>query len=110
MDDSLRTIIEGIHGSGRALALAVTGGGSSAIARLLEVPGGSRSLIEALVPYHTQALEEFLGGPVLQACSDDTARSMSVRAWERAHARASSAMPIGLGLTASLVSDRPKRG
>ncbi len=104
-------LIARLHASGRKAALAITGGGSGAIGELLRVPGGSRLLIEAQVPYDTQALATFLGFPPAQASSADTASAMACAA--RAHA--ARLVPtdtdlIGLGATAALVSDRPRRG
>src|SRR5207249_1122630 len=74
MDDA---IVERIHGSGRRIALAITGGGSGVIARLLRVPGGSRTLVEAVVPYTADALVDFLGHAPEQACSVETAVAMA---------------------------------
>ena len=51
-----------IHDAPIRLVLTITGGGSRAIAELLEVPGGSRTLLEAVVPYSAMALENWLGG------------------------------------------------
>ena len=104
-------LIAALHASGRKAALAITGGGSGAISELLRVPGGSRLLIEAQVPYDTQALATFLGFLPSQASSADTATAMACAA--RAHA--ARLVPagtdlIGLGATAALVSDRPRRG
>lgn len=98
--------------------LAITGGGSSAIGRLLEVPGGSRSLLEATVPYSSAALVEYLSAPPDRFCAEPTARAMAMVAFERARrfATAETSSPvepdalIGLACTASLASDRPKRG
>src|SRR5205823_3813845 len=106
-----RQLIPALHGSGRKAALAITGGGSGAVGELLRVPGGSRLLIEAQIPYDEQALAAFLGFAPAQACSADTAIAMA----QTARARASSLMPagtdlVGLGATAALVSDRPRRG
>jgi hypothetical protein len=99
------------HASGRKAAIAITGGGSGAIGELLRVPGGSRLLIEAQVPYDTLALERFLGFAPEQACSADTAIAMA----HSVRARASRLVPadtdlVGLGATAALVSDRPRKG
>ena len=110
-DDAWRQLISTLHASGRKAALAITGGGSGAIGELLRVPGGSRLLIEAQVPYDEQALAAFLGFAPAQACSADTAISMA----QAARARAAGLMPpgtdlVGLGATAALVSDRPRRG
>jgi hypothetical protein len=104
-------LISALHASGRKAALAVTGGGSGAIGELLRVPGGSRLLIEAQVPYDALALATFLGFAPAQACSSETAIAMA----QSARARAARLVPadtelVGLGATAALVSDRPRRG
>ncbi len=104
-------LISGLHASGRKAALAITGGGSGAVGGLLRVPGGSRLLIEAQIPYDALALATFLGFAPAQACSSDTAIAMA----QTARARAARLVPagtdlVGLGATAALVSDRPRRG
>ena len=45
LDASWRQTIAAMHASGRQAVLAITGGGSGAIAELLRVPGGSRLLL-----------------------------------------------------------------
>ena len=111
MDVAWARLIADVQGSGRQAVLAVTGGGTAAIAELLRVPGGSRLLLEAIVPYDPRSLAEFLGQAPEQACSAETAVAMAERARGRAAAIARpEAVPIGLGATASLVSDRPKQG
>jgi len=110
-DAAWRQLISAIHASGRKAALAITGGGSGAVGELLRVPGGSRLLIEAQVPYDEMALAAFLGFAPAQACSSDTAIAMA----QSARGRAARLVPagtdlVGLGATAALVSDRPRRG
>src|SRR5438105_12058098 len=115
-DAAWQQLISTSHASGRKAALAITGGGSGAIGELLRVPGGSRLLIEAQVPYDEQALATFLGFAPAQACSSDTAIAMA----QSARARAARLVPstgigvgtdlVGLGATAALVSDRPRKG
>jgi hypothetical protein len=115
-DAAWRQLISALHGSGCKAALAITGGGSGAIGELLRVPGGSRLLIEAQVPYDALALQTFLGFAPAQACSSDTTIAMA----RAARARAVRLVPgtgvgvgtdlVGLGATAALVSDRPRRG
>jgi nicotinamide mononucleotide (NMN) deamidase PncC len=110
-DASWRQTIAAMHASGRQAALAITGGGSGAIAELLRVPGGSRLLLEAVVPYDLRALTAFLGFEPPQACSVETAVAMAQRSRERAAVFAPTGIQlVGLGATASLVSDRPKQG
>ena len=106
-----RQTIAAMHASGRQAVLAITGGGSGAIVELLRVPGGSRLLLEAVVPYDLRALTAFLGVEPAQACSVETAVAMAQRSRERAATFApTGALLVGLGATASLVSDRPKQG
>jgi nicotinamide mononucleotide (NMN) deamidase PncC len=111
MDGAWHKLVEEIHGSGRRVVLAITGGGSGAIGELLRVPGASRTLVEAIVPYDEAALARFLGGAPAQACSADTAAAMAWRARDRVRALSPDAgAVVGLGATASLASDRPKKG
>jgi hypothetical protein len=110
-DAAWQQLISALQASGRKAALAITGGGTAAVGELLRVPGGSRLLIEAQVPYDAQALATFLGFAPAQACSSDTAIAMA----RSARARAARLIPagtdpVGLGATAALVSDRPRRG
>lgn len=106
-----RRLIPALHGSGRKAALAITGGGSGAIGELLRVPGGSRLLLEAQVPYDEGALAAYLGVAPPQACSADTAIAMARAARGRAARLAPAGSDtVGLGATAALVSDRPRRG
>jgi hypothetical protein len=110
-DAEWHQLISTLHASGRKAALAITGGGSGAIGELLRVPGGSRLLIEAQVPYDGAALTAYLGFAPAQASSADTAIAMA----RGAEARAARLVPaenelVGLGATAALVSDRPRKG
>ncbi len=110
-DAAWRQLIPALHASGPKAALAITGGGSGAIGELLRVPGGSRLLIEAQVPYDQSALEDLLGFDPEQACSAETATAMA----QAIRARAARLIPtatdlVGLGATAALVSDRPRKG
>src|SRR5438105_253965 len=115
-DAAWHQLISTLHASGRKAALAITGGGSGAVGELLRVPGGSRLLIEAQIPYDALALATFLGFAPAQACNSDTAIAMA----QSARARAARLVPstgigvgtdlVGLGATAALVSDRPRKG
>jgi nicotinamide mononucleotide (NMN) deamidase PncC len=111
------SLVARIHDAPIQLALAITGGGSRAIAELLEVPGGSRTLLEAVVPYSSTALEDLLGGTPEQFCSSRTARAMAMATFSRGRNHVAAMKDddgktsvVGVGCTASLVSDRPKRG
>jgi nicotinamide mononucleotide (NMN) deamidase PncC len=111
-ESSERELVERIHASGKRCVVALTGGGSRAIADLLAVPGASATMLEAVVPYAPQALALWLRGKVDHACSEPTARAMAMAAFERCR-KLSDADPTslrGIGATASLATTRPKRG
>jgi hypothetical protein len=77
-------LVQQIHDSPMRIVLAASGGGSRAIADLLEVPGGSRTLLEAVVPYSPAAMVAWLGGTPDEFCSAATARAMAMAAFHRA--------------------------
>jgi hypothetical protein len=110
MDPATRRLIEAIHAARYRCVLAITGGGTGAAAMLLGVPGGSRSILEVLVPYRESSLVEFLGRRPESFCSEETSLAMAKRAQARASWLAPGEAVVGLGCTAGLVSDRPKRG
>ena len=112
MDESIRSLIQAIHDSPPRAVFAAAGAGSQALADLLGVPGASRTLLEALIPYAADSFDEFLGQQPEQYVSAETGRMMAGRALARAHhLRELEPWPIvGLGCTATIVTDRPKRG
>jgi hypothetical protein len=110
MDPAVRQLIEALHSASYQCVLALTGGGTQAAALLLTVPGGSRTILEVVVPYNAQALTDFLGRGPEQSCSPETSSAMAERALQRARWLAPGEPVVGLGCTASLATDRPKRG
>jgi nicotinamide mononucleotide (NMN) deamidase PncC len=107
-------LIRAIHHSGYQLVLSITGGGSGVIGELLRVPGASQCILEAIVPYSCASQVEWLGGTPDQFVSAPTGRAMAMAAFWRARKLADAAVPseklVGIGCTASLASDRPKKG
>jgi hypothetical protein len=110
IDGAAHRLIQALHDAPGKCVLAVTGGGTQAAAMLLNVPGGSRTILEVLVPYAERSLDEFLGHRPEQACSAATSVAMARRALERARWLAPGEAVVGVGCTASLATDRPKRG
>jgi hypothetical protein len=110
MDPAVYDLIAALHQSPWQCALAVTGGGAGAAAWLLSVPGGSRTVLEVQVPYAEQALIEYLGHRPQHFCSAATGKALATRAYERAGWLAPGMPVVGVGCTASLATDRPKRG
>lgn len=106
-----RTFLERLHERLPPGVLFLTGGGSAALADLLRVPGGSRWLLDAQVPYGEAALTDLLAGEAPDgACSAATALALARRAAERAEWLAPGRPVFGLGSTAALASALPKKG
>jgi hypothetical protein len=77
---------------------------------LLSVPGGSRTILEAHIPYDAHSLAEYLGHAPAQYCSAEVGQAMAARAYDRARWLVPGEPVVGVGCTASLATDRPKRG
>lgn len=102
--------------------MVCTGGGVQSLAMLFSVPGGSRTVLEAVVPYCRRAVIRYLGAPPDRFCAEPTARSLAMAAFFRAldlhreeaeteSPAAENDIPVaGVSCTASLATDRPKRG
>jgi nicotinamide mononucleotide (NMN) deamidase PncC len=105
-------LIAQIHANPTMAVIVVTGGGAQAVADLLAVPGASKTVLEALVPYSERSLTKFLGHTPMQAVSIETAAAMARTAYQRAmFLREKESIPvIGLSCTATLATDRPKKG
>lgn len=104
-----------LHASPWQGVLYVTGGGTLLLSELLTTPGASATVLEARVPYAAGALAEIVGRTPEQACSDATARAMAMAAFQRARQLRSAeaeatTRPFGLACTASLATNRDKRG
>ncbi len=107
------SLVEQVHASEHELVIAITGGGSKAISQLLDIAGASNTMLEAVVPYSYASLEAWLGSPPEQSCSEPTSRAMAMASWMRARQLAPDTDPqllVGIGATASLATNRPKRG
>ena len=112
MDDSIAEVVTNIHGTPEQAVVAVAGAGNYALAWLLGVGGASRTVLETRIPYGYLAMTDFLGGYAPeQTVSSDTARRMARSAWQRGMSlRESDAPIVGLGCTATIATDRTKRG
>jgi nicotinamide mononucleotide (NMN) deamidase PncC len=109
-------LIAALAAADRRLVVISTGGGSLAIPHIVTTPGASRVILDAQVPYSCAAVDLLLGGPQEAYAAPKTARRLAAAAWERAIRLAGPDDPaaagraVGLAVTASLRTSRPKRG
>ena len=105
-------LVRAIHASGRRLCVAAAAGGAGAISALAAVPGASRTLIDARVPYSLNALAGFLDRRPDKACSAETAMDLALKALRDAISLVpeNSTVLLGVGVSACLATDRPRRG
>ena len=111
MDATIRASIEAIHRSPTMAVVIASGGGARALAWLLGTPGASRTLLDVRVPYSTAAMERLLGGMPDSAVSPAVAEHIARAAYARALLLKPGRPPVvGIGATAAIASDRPKKG
>ena len=104
-------LIRRIHDSPTMAVVSVAGAGTAAISWLLSVAGASRTALEILVPYAAPALTEFVGFEPSQSVSKETAVAMAQSAYKRAlRLRENAAPVVGIACTATIATDRAKRG
>lgn len=99
---SERKFIQKINASNYKFIIAVTGGGTAAIGELLKYGGGSSTLIEAIVPYSPQSLQNFIGTKPEKYVSSKTARLMAMASFQKAIKLNHVKNIFGIGVTCSL--------
>lgn len=152
MKNSIADWTTSLHASPYEMILALSGGGSLVLGDLLSVPGASKTVLSAFVPYSKEAISEFLSRIPDRFCAPETARALAMAAFDRAKHYVNQRLDaeieeknstpentlgsheissilfqndsreehlhdiqtfrhlLGIGCTASLVSDHPKRG
>ena len=76
--------IQALHCTPTQIVVALSGGGTLMLGDLLTIPGGSRTLIEASVPYSAESISEYIGRDPEQFCCPRTARNLATAAFYRA--------------------------
>jgi len=104
-----------IHKSPCKAVLAITGGGAEIIGELLRHGSGSATVLDAVVPYSTDAMDRFLGRKPEKYCSEKTARLMAMVAYQRALDLSkgngfAGQDPIGIGATCKLKAANEREG
>ncbi|KAK2635256.1 hypothetical protein Ddye_030048 [Dipteronia dyeriana] len=110
-DACIRAFVEAIHACPTQLVLYLSGGASQALGMLMSVPGASNTVLEAVVPYTRMSMIQLLGKIPSNFCSQQTAETMALSAFNRALKLSRPGVPVlGVGFTGSLASSRPKLG
>ena len=76
--------VQALHHSPTQIVAALSGGGTLILGDMLTVPGGSRTLIEATVPYSYESISNYIGRVPEQFCCSRTARSLAMTAFYQA--------------------------
>lgn len=111
-------LVRQVHASPTMAVIAVTGAGARSIAWLFAEPGASRTVLDARIPYSVEALDEYVGARAEQHVSVAEAQLMADRSYWRALQLLTAGRPadlgkvpvVGLGCTATIATDRPKKG
>jgi len=105
-----------VHESPCKVVLAITGGGAEILGELLRHGSGSATVLDAVVPYITDAMDRFLGRKPDKYCSEKTARLMAMVAYQQAlelsKGSGGLAAPdvIGIGATCKLKAANERDG
>lgn len=105
-----------LHESPYRVVLAITGGGSEVVGELLRHGNGSATVLDAVIPYSTNAMDRFLGRKPDKYCSEKTARAMAMVAYQRALELSKDSdglvypNVIGIGATCKLKATNERKG
>ncbi len=109
--ETLQKPIEAIHATPQQVVIEFAGAGSLALAWLHSVGGSSRTVLEATDRYAASSLIETVGFEPDQFTSPRVARALATFAHIRAAQLTSPGAPVaGIGCTATIATDRTKRG
>jgi len=106
----LASLIAAMHERPVRLVYEFAGAGANALAWVRSVGGSSRTLLEAVDRYAPRSLAEVLAGADVQAVSDEAALALARHAALRADELAPGETVAGVGVTATIATDRQKRG
>ncbi len=111
MKNEIRQLVERLHSAEGMASLAMAGAGTRAIGWILGVAGASRTVLDIQVPYASSAMIDYIGSEPEQFVSERAARELSRAAYRRAvRLRDERAPVVGVSCTATIATDRPKRG
>ena len=110
MNSNLEYSITRIHKSKTKLVMSVSGVGSQSINWLLSVPGASKTLLEATIPYSNESLNRYIGKIPGQYVSKTTVLSMAKAAYIRGTQYGNNEMDIiGVSCTGAITTNRKRK-
>jgi hypothetical protein len=112
MPSAIPALVQQMHDAPGMVALVTAGAGTQALAWLLGVAGASRTVLEAYVPYSKTAFDGYIGRVPDKYVSAEATRFLAGNGLRRARTlRPSDTTPvIGLACSATIITDRPKKG
>ncbi len=107
----LDRVITAIHATPHQVVINFAGAGSLALTWLHSVGGSSRTILEATDRYAAKSLIEAIGFAPERFTSPQVAQALACKAFQRACHLADRQTPVaGIGCTATIATDRLKRG
>jgi hypothetical protein len=92
-------------------SLVIAGAGAPAMDWILGVAGASRTVLDIQVPYASSAMIDYLGSEPEQYVSEQATLDLARAAYRRAVRLREGRTPVvGLSCSATIATDRPKRG
>ena len=112
MQEDIFNTVKSLHESNVEFVLVFAGAGSHAIDRLLSVPGASKTVLEIMIPYSNNSLDEFLGLKPEKYVSLETVELMAKKAYDRALQLKfnTNGNILGVSITAALPTYYNKKG
>ena len=111
MNDDIQKLIESLHSTDTMTSLVIAGAGTRAISWILGVAGASRTVLDIQVPYASSAMIRYIGSEPQQYVSEDASLDLARSAYYRAvELRDGDTPVVGVSCTATIATDRPKRG
>ena len=115
MDRKVGNLITRIHASDNFKgSLVVTGCGSMSIAWLFSIPGSSKTLLSAYVPYSKKSLELYLGKHLTNHVSEKEALSIADVAYNNTlkfiNTSEKDIKVFGIGCTGAIATNRNRKG
>ena len=113
MEKDIEGMVQRVHSTSTKAVLYVTGGAVTALSWLISVPGASRTVLEAVVPYASTSSDQLLQGQQADSYSGlNQAKSLAKAAYRKATALT---LPgesdfVGIAAVCALATDREKKG